>query len=226
MDAITPKGQLADDHSHLVKPADMEWKPTRFAGCEVKTLLMDPKTGLMTALMRFAPGATLPDHEHRAKLGNGDIFGFGVDALVGEISAALTANDLVAHVNDGRVPGLFVTGRGCHAFLEGMAGNHAAGEKVVFVALREIVLIRLGKKLRSLVRSEVTPPNHALLQSEVEVDLLIGGELHAISRLGFIADGRPHTYQANIKIWGRNDFDCGRYIYCYRTVQYRTEKYR
>ena len=64
MDAITPKQTLADEHSHLVKPADMEWKPTRFPGCEVKTLLMDPKTGLMTALMRFAPGAVLPDHEH------------------------------------------------------------------------------------------------------------------------------------------------------------------
>ena len=65
MDAVTPKGQtLADEHSHVVKPADMEWKPTRFPGCEVKTLMADPKTGLMTALMRFAPGAVLPDHEH------------------------------------------------------------------------------------------------------------------------------------------------------------------
>ena len=64
MDAVTPKQTLSDEHSHLVKPADMEWKPTRFPGCEVKTLMMDPKTGLMTALMRFAPGAVLPDHEH------------------------------------------------------------------------------------------------------------------------------------------------------------------
>ena len=53
-----------EHHSHLVKPAEMEWKPTRFPGCEVKTLMADPKTGLMTALMRFAPGAVLPDHEH------------------------------------------------------------------------------------------------------------------------------------------------------------------
>jgi anti-sigma factor ChrR (cupin superfamily) len=54
----------ADRHSHVTKPDEMEWKPTRFAGCEVKTLMADPKTGLMTALMRFAPGAVLPDHEH------------------------------------------------------------------------------------------------------------------------------------------------------------------
>jgi anti-sigma factor ChrR (cupin superfamily) len=65
MDAITPKRQIAaDEHSHLVRPADMEWRKTRFPGCEVKTLLLDRKTGLMTALFRFAPGAVLPDHEH------------------------------------------------------------------------------------------------------------------------------------------------------------------
>ena len=33
-------------------------------GCEAKTLLFDRRTGLMTALMRFAPGSVLPDHEH------------------------------------------------------------------------------------------------------------------------------------------------------------------
>jgi len=53
-----------DEHSHLLRPTAMEWQKTRFPGCEVKTLLSDPKTGLVTALMRFAPGAVLPDHEH------------------------------------------------------------------------------------------------------------------------------------------------------------------
>jgi len=65
MDALTPTGpQTADQHSHLVRPANMEWQKTRFPGCEAKTLLFDRTTGLMTALMRFAPGAVLPDHEH------------------------------------------------------------------------------------------------------------------------------------------------------------------
>src|ERR1700739_2784224 len=66
MDAVTPKSKhdTADTHSHVVRPADMEWKKTRFPGCEVKGLLLDRETGLVTALMRFAPGATLPDHEH------------------------------------------------------------------------------------------------------------------------------------------------------------------
>ena len=65
MDAVTPKGhQTADTHSHVVRPQNMEWQKTRFPGCEAKTLLFDRSTGLMTALMRFAPGAVLPDHEH------------------------------------------------------------------------------------------------------------------------------------------------------------------
>jgi anti-sigma factor ChrR (cupin superfamily) len=66
MDAVTPKSKTvtADRHSHRVSPADMEWQKTRFPGCEAKTLLFDKTTGLVTALMRFAPGATLPDHEH------------------------------------------------------------------------------------------------------------------------------------------------------------------
>ena len=65
MDAVTPKaGSAADQHSHIVRPAEMEWQKTRFPGCEAKTLLFDAETGLVTALMRFAPGAVLPDHEH------------------------------------------------------------------------------------------------------------------------------------------------------------------
>ena len=65
MDAVTPQGSsTTETHSHLVRPATMEWQKTRFPGCEAKTLLFDHKTGLMTALMRFEPGAVLPDHEH------------------------------------------------------------------------------------------------------------------------------------------------------------------
>lgn len=53
-----------DRHSHVVKPAEMEWQKTRFPGCEIKTLMFEPKNGLMTALLKFAQGATLPDHVH------------------------------------------------------------------------------------------------------------------------------------------------------------------
>ena len=64
MDAITRTKDQAGTHSHVVRPANMEWQKTRFPGCEVKTLLFDAESGLVTALMRFAPGAVLPDHEH------------------------------------------------------------------------------------------------------------------------------------------------------------------
>ena len=61
MDATTPKPVR---RSHVVRPATMEWQKTRFPGCEIKTLLFDPESGVITALTRFAPGAVLPDHAH------------------------------------------------------------------------------------------------------------------------------------------------------------------
>jgi len=62
--ATSAKHDTADTHSHLVRPAAMAWKPTRFPGCEVKGLLLDKASGVVTALIRLAPGAVLPDHEH------------------------------------------------------------------------------------------------------------------------------------------------------------------
>ena len=62
MDAAAP--QPKPGQSHLVRPAAMDWQKTRFPGCEIKTLLHDRASGLVTLLMRCAPGAVLPDHEH------------------------------------------------------------------------------------------------------------------------------------------------------------------
>lgn len=50
--------------SRVVRAKDIPWQPMRFPGCEMKTLLFDPRSGLATALIRMAPGAELPDHEH------------------------------------------------------------------------------------------------------------------------------------------------------------------
>ena len=47
MDAATSK--TLGNHSHVVRPAEMEWKKTRFPGCEVKGLLLDKQPGLVTA---------------------------------------------------------------------------------------------------------------------------------------------------------------------------------
>jgi anti-sigma factor ChrR (cupin superfamily) len=50
--------------SRLVDVQALAWQPTRFEGIEVKTLLADPASGLVSVLMRMAPGAVLPHHEH------------------------------------------------------------------------------------------------------------------------------------------------------------------
>ena len=50
--------------SRYVKMAALPWRPTAFPGIEIKMLLEDKDTGLMTSLTRMAPGAVLPLHEH------------------------------------------------------------------------------------------------------------------------------------------------------------------
>ena len=55
---------VGDLRARVVRPQQMPWDKMRFPGCETKTLLFDPKSGLATVLIKMAPGATLPDHEH------------------------------------------------------------------------------------------------------------------------------------------------------------------
>jgi anti-sigma factor ChrR (cupin superfamily) len=50
--------------SRLVDVDALPWQATRFAGIEVKPLLLDRSQGLATSLMRMAPGSELPEHEH------------------------------------------------------------------------------------------------------------------------------------------------------------------
>jgi anti-sigma factor ChrR (cupin superfamily) len=67
MTAMTPNydfGALPALASRLVAVENLPWTPTPFAGIEVKTLLKDEATGLLTCLFRWAPGAVLPMHEH------------------------------------------------------------------------------------------------------------------------------------------------------------------
>ena len=68
MSAVTPKAgnhdQLPPLASRFVDVAKLPWEKTRFPGVEAKTLLVDRETGLVTSLMKFAPGAKLPEHEH------------------------------------------------------------------------------------------------------------------------------------------------------------------
>lgn len=66
--AVTPDVQahatLAPLASRLVDVESLPWQKTRFPGVEVKTLMFDRATGLVTSLTRMAPGTVLPDHEH------------------------------------------------------------------------------------------------------------------------------------------------------------------
>jgi anti-sigma factor ChrR (cupin superfamily) len=68
MSIVTPDARnhasLAALASRYVDVAELPWVPTRFPGVDMKTLMEDKATGLLTALVRFAPGAVLPDHEH------------------------------------------------------------------------------------------------------------------------------------------------------------------
>jgi len=50
--------------SRFVRVESMPWEKTAYPGIETKTLLFERETGLVTQLLRMAPGAKLPDHEH------------------------------------------------------------------------------------------------------------------------------------------------------------------
>ena len=66
--AFTPQAKnhagLGPLASRVVHANEMEWEPIRYPGCYVKTLMVDPKEGLLTVLLKMDPGAQLPDHEH------------------------------------------------------------------------------------------------------------------------------------------------------------------
>ena len=68
MGAVTPLfkehdglGPLA---SRYVDVDALPWKPTPCEGIEMKILLEDEESGLMTALFKWAPGSKLSFHEH------------------------------------------------------------------------------------------------------------------------------------------------------------------
>jgi anti-sigma factor ChrR (cupin superfamily) len=50
--------------SRYVDVDALPWEKTRFPGVEIKVLMQDKQTGMMTSLTRLAPGAVLPDHTH------------------------------------------------------------------------------------------------------------------------------------------------------------------
>ena len=68
MTATTPflanEDMLGPLASRYVEVGDLPWKPTPCAGIDMKVLLEDKETGLLTALFRWQPGSELTLHEH------------------------------------------------------------------------------------------------------------------------------------------------------------------
>jgi anti-sigma factor ChrR (cupin superfamily) len=68
MAAVTPylKGEerLRPLASRYVAVDDLPWKPTPCPGIDMKILLEDKESGLLTALFRWQPGSELALHEH------------------------------------------------------------------------------------------------------------------------------------------------------------------
>jgi anti-sigma factor ChrR (cupin superfamily) len=68
MSAHTPflehEAALGPLASRYVGVESLPWKPTPTPGIDMKILLQDKETGLLTALFRWAPGTALDLHEH------------------------------------------------------------------------------------------------------------------------------------------------------------------
>ena len=66
--AVTPNAKQHDQlpplASRFVDVASLPWTKTAYPGIEAKTLLLERSSGLLTVLMKMAPNAKLPDHEH------------------------------------------------------------------------------------------------------------------------------------------------------------------
>ena len=55
---------LAPLASRYVDVDTLPWKPTPYAGIDMKVLMEDKDSGLLTALFRWEAGSELPFHEH------------------------------------------------------------------------------------------------------------------------------------------------------------------
>jgi anti-sigma factor ChrR (cupin superfamily) len=67
--AITPtmedlEARMGPLASRYVDVEALPWRPTPTEGIDMKVLLRDEETGLLTALFRWAPGTSLDLHEH------------------------------------------------------------------------------------------------------------------------------------------------------------------
>jgi anti-sigma factor ChrR (cupin superfamily) len=52
--------------SHYLNVPEMPWEASPFPGIQFKTLYADAESGMSTLLVKMAPGAVIPLHEHTA----------------------------------------------------------------------------------------------------------------------------------------------------------------
>lgn len=58
------ESKLTPLDSRYIDVETLPWKPTPVPGIDMKILVQDKDTGLLTALFRWQPGTSLPLHEH------------------------------------------------------------------------------------------------------------------------------------------------------------------
>ncbi|GAB3706110.1 cupin domain-containing protein [Mariniluteicoccus flavus] len=127
--AITPNAdhlnELPPLASRYVDVESLPWEPTASEGIEMKVLLSEPETGLLTALFRWQPGATLYKHEHveieQTFVLEGSIVDAEGVATKGNFSWRPKGNQHSAHSPDGAL--VFCCFLKPNRFLEGPAAG-------------------------------------------------------------------------------------------------------
>jgi anti-sigma factor ChrR (cupin superfamily) len=91
--------------SRYVAVSALPWQKTRAPGIEMKILLEDKESGLLTALFRWQPGTHLPLHEHveieQTYVLEGSIVDDEGEARAGDYVWRPRGNRHVAHAPDG-----------------------------------------------------------------------------------------------------------------------------
>lgn len=96
---------ISDTLSRYIDVEALPWKPTPTKGIDMKILLEQPETGLLTALFRWQPGTTLPLHEHveieQTYVLSGSIVDAEGEALEGNFVWRPQGNRHIAHSPNG-----------------------------------------------------------------------------------------------------------------------------
>jgi anti-sigma factor ChrR (cupin superfamily) len=115
--------------SRYVDVEALPWKSTGYPGIDMKVLLREPESGLLTALFRWEPGSVLPLHEHveieQTFVLEGSIVDEEGEATVGNFSWRPKGNQHRATAPNGALligfflkPNVFLEGPGVGTTLE------------------------------------------------------------------------------------------------------------